>query len=173
MSLRKLLMGLSTGLVACATAPAAPPPVAGATIIAAGNSGESCQVSEARAPLALEAPTDLLQPPTDAVAGPAGLMMRVLSPGCGNRRPGTFSAVRVHYAGWTQDGKMFDSSIPRGEPSTFTLNAVIPGWREGVKQMVVGERRRLWVPEELAYKGQPGPQGPLVFDVELVELVSR
>jgi peptidylprolyl isomerase len=64
---------------------------------------------------------------------------------------------------------MFDSSVSRGQPATFPLNRVIPGWTEGVQLMVVGEQRRLWIPEELAYKGAPGaPQGMLVFDIELI-----
>ncbi len=63
---------------------------------------------------------------------------------------------------------MFDSSVTRGQPATFPLNRVIPGWTEGVQLMVIGEKRRFWIPEELAYGGRPGaPQGMLVFDVEL------
>ena len=61
----------------------------------------------------------------------------------------------------------------RGEPATFPLNRVIPGWTEGVQLMVVGEKRRFWIPEELAYKGKPGPQGTLVFDVELIDIVTK
>ena len=74
----------------------------------------------------------------------------------------------MHYTGWTTDGKMFDSSYSRGKPSTFGVNQVIKGWSEGVQLMVVGEKRRLWIPQELAYRGQPGrPAGMLVFDIEL------
>lgn len=66
---------------------------------------------------------------------------------------------------------MFDSSVARGEPIVFPLNAVIPGWTEGVGLMVEGETRRLWIPEDLAYKGMQGaPSGMLVFDVELIEI---
>ncbi|MFH0902035.1 MAG: FKBP-type peptidyl-prolyl cis-trans isomerase, partial [Pseudomonadota bacterium] len=69
----------------------------------------------------------------------------------------------------TTDGRMFDSSIVRGSPATFPLNGVIPGWTEGLQLMVVGEKRRLWIPEQLAYGGRPGkPAGMLVFDVELL-----
>ena len=58
----------------------------------------------------------------------------------------------------------------RGEPTTFPLNRVIPGWTEGVQLMVVGEKRRFWIPENLAYGGAAGaPKGMLVFDVELIE----
>jgi peptidylprolyl isomerase len=57
---------------------------------------------------------------------------------------------------------MFDSSVPRGKPATFPLDQLIPGWSEGVQLMVVGETRRLWIPEPLAYKGQHEPKGMLV-----------
>ena len=77
--------------------------------------------------------------------------------------------MTVHYSGWTTDGKMFDSSVTRGETISFPLNRVIPGWTEGLQLMVTGEKRRMWIPEALAYKGASGaPQGMLVFDVELI-----
>jgi peptidylprolyl isomerase len=78
--------------------------------------------------------------------------------------------VTVHYTGWqASDGRMFDSSVQRGEPATFPLDGVIPGWTEGLQLMTVGEKRRLWIPANLAYEGRPGrPQGMLVFDVELI-----
>ena len=79
--------------------------------------------------------------------------------------------MTVHYTGWTTDGKMFDSSVTRGEPATFPLNQVITGWTEGVQLMVVGEKTRFWIPENLAYQGQAGaPRGMLVFDVELLKI---
>jgi peptidylprolyl isomerase len=66
---------------------------------------------------------------------------------------------------------MFDSSVARNRPIVFPLNAVIPGWREGVQLMVKGEKRRLWIPAKLAYEGVADrPQGMLVFDVELLEI---
>jgi peptidylprolyl isomerase len=68
---------------------------------------------------------------------------------------------------------MFDSSVARNEPISFGLNQVITGWTEGVQLMVEGETRRLWIPEQLAYRGQPGaPKGILVFDVELIRIES-
>ena len=82
--------------------------------------------------------------------------------------------MRVHYTGWTTDGKMFDSSVERGSPSEFGLNQVIKGWTEGLQLMVAGEKRRFWIPESLAYQGQRGrPKGMLVFDVELLEILSQ
>ena len=83
------------------------------------------------------------------------------------------STVEVHYTGWTTDGHMFDSSVVRGESIEFPLNGVIAGWTEGLQLMVEGEHRRLWIPEDLAYRGQAGrPAGMLVFDVELIRIVD-
>lgn len=117
------------------------------------------------------APPDVAKPPDDAVKTPSGLASKVLQPGKGEKRPGATDLVTVHYIGWTTDGKMFDSSHARGKPNTFPVDGVIKGWGEGVQLMVEGEKRRLWIPQELAYRGQPGrPAGMLVFDIELVEL---
>lgn len=65
---------------------------------------------------------------------------------------------------------MFDSSVARGEPVSFPLTDVIPGWTEGVQMMVEGEKRRFWIPARLAYEGRNGPQGVLVFDIELLRI---
>ena len=123
------------------------------------------------APKPPEAPKDVAAIPKNAKKTASGLGSRVLEKGTGKEHPTATSVVTVHYTGWTTDGKMFDSSIVRGSPATFGLNQVIPGWTEGLQLMVVGEKRRLWIPEDLAYKGRPGrPQGMLVFDVELIEI---
>lgn len=114
-------------------------------------------------------PPDVAAPPEDAERAASGLASKVLKPGTGSEHPAATDSVQVHYSGWTTDGKMFDSSYKRGTPATFPLNRVIPGWTEGLQLMVVGEKRRLWIPEQLAYNGQPGrPAGTLVFDVELL-----
>jgi FKBP-type peptidyl-prolyl cis-trans isomerase len=121
----------------------------------------------------IPAPPDVAAPPADALTSPTGLVTKVQVPGTGTRHPQASSRVRVHYTGWTTDGKMFDSSVARNEPISFGLNQVIPGWTEGVQLMVEGETRRLWIPEKLAYRGQPGaPKGMLVFDVELIRIES-
>ena len=66
---------------------------------------------------------------------------------------------------------MFDSSVTRGKPITFGVTQVIPGWTEGLQLLVEGDTARLWIPEDLAYKGRPGaPQGMLVFDVTLIKI---
>ena len=96
----------------------------------------------------------------------------MIEAGTGTEHPTAQSRVRVHYTGWrAEDGEMFDSSVTRGEPATFPLSGVIPGWTEGVQLMVVGEKRRFWIPANLAYEGRPGPQGTLVFDVQLLEIL--
>lgn len=118
---------------------------------------------------AIDPPPDVAGPPADAERTASGIVSRVLTPGAGTVKPRPADSVRVHYTGWTTDGKMFDSSVMRGEPTSFPLNGVITGWTEGLQLMVAGEKRRFWIPEELAYKGKPGrPQGMLVFDVELL-----
>ena len=114
-------------------------------------------------------PKDVAAPPADAEVTKSGLASKVLQAGTGTSHPGKTSRVTVHYTGWTTDGTMFDSSVTRGKPVTFPLNQVIAGWTEGLQLMVVGEKRRFWIPEKLAYQGQPGrPAGMLVFDVELL-----
>jgi FKBP-type peptidyl-prolyl cis-trans isomerase len=108
--------------------------------------------------------------PADAQKTASGLASKILKPGAGTEHPKESSTVKVDYSGWTTDGKLFDSSKTRGQPAQFPLKGVIAGWTEGVQLMVVGEKRRFWIPEELAYKGRAGaPQGMLVFDVELLE----
>ena len=109
------------------------------------------------------------RPPMPRPALP-GLASKVLEAGSGSTHPTATSNVTVHYTGWTTDGRMFDSSVTRGQPSTFPLNGVIRGWTEGVQLMVVGEKRRFWIPEELAYGGRRDPRGMLVFDVELIAI---
>jgi peptidylprolyl isomerase len=97
----------------------------------------------------------------------------VLQKGKGTRHPTATDRVKVHYSGWTTDGKMFDSSVTRGEPITFGLNGVIKGWTEGVQLMVEGEKTRFWIPANLAYGDNPRPGAPagmLVFDIELLEI---
>jgi len=125
-------------------------------------------LSFAQAPSTFPAPKDVAAPPPDATKTASGLATKVIRPGHGKEHPAKDDIVVVHYNGWTTDGKMFDSSLTRGQPATFSLNQVIPGWTEGVQLMVEGEKMRFWIPQGLAYQGQPGkPAGMLVFDVQL------
>ena len=129
----------------------------------------------AAAPQNLDAPPDVGGVPADAEVTDSGLAHKVLQEGTGSRRPNRLSTVSVHYTGWLTNGTLFDSSVPTGRPATFPLNRVIGGWTEGVQLMVVGEKRRFWIPAELGY-GDRGfqnliPGGAmLVFDIELVSV---
>jgi FKBP-type peptidyl-prolyl cis-trans isomerase len=119
----------------------------------------------------LETPKDVNSVPSDAEATASGLASRVLTAGTGSESPAAADTVTVHYSGWTTDGNLFDSSVERGEPTSFPLNRVIKGWTEGLQLMVLGEKRRFWIPADLAYGENPGggrPGGLLVFDVELL-----
>jgi len=119
----------------------------------------------------IPAPPDVAKPPGDAKKSPKGVSYKVLTPGKGGPKPTINDTVKVHYTGWTTDGKMFDSSVTRGQPIEFPLKGVIVGWQDAIPVMSVGDKTRFWIPEELAYKGQAGaPQGMLVFDVELLEI---
>ena len=119
----------------------------------------------------IPAPADVAAPPENSEWTDSGLASKVLQKGTGTVHPGPTDRVEVHYTGWTTDGKMFDSSVVRGKTSSFGLNQVIAGWTEGLQLMVAGEKRRLWIPEKLAYQGRPGkPAGMLVFDVELIAI---
>lgn len=120
------------------------------------------------------APPDV-KSPTAATARTtaSGIAHRVLRAGKGTARPGPTDTVTVHYTGWTADGKMFDTSVG-GRPAEFPLNEVIAGWTEGVQLMRVGEKRRFWIPQQLAYRGRPNrPAGMLVFDIELLGINGK
>jgi peptidylprolyl isomerase len=128
---------------------------------------------QAARPEPVPPPPDVAAPPADATKTASGLAFKVLSAGQGDVHPGVKDAVTVHYTAWTTDGKMFDSSYARRMPSTFLIETVIKGWGEGVQLMTRGEKRRFWIPEELAFRGQAGrPKGTVVFDVELLEIVA-
>ena len=130
----------------------------------------ACRLKDAdEGPLTIPPPPDVAAPPADAIVTPSGLASKIISPGMSNVRPERRSTVRVHYTGWTTDGTMFDSSYANGQPAQMQVTGVIPGWTEGLQLMVVGERRRFWIPGHLAYDGVPDrPQGMLVFDIELL-----
>ncbi|MCU4676386.1 FKBP-type peptidyl-prolyl cis-trans isomerase [Catenovulum sp. 2E275] len=103
----------------------------------------------------------------------SGLQYEVVEAGEGES-PKATDTVKVHYTGTLIDGTKFDSSVDRGEPATFPLNRVIPGWTEGVQLMKVGSKYRFYVPYNLAY-GEHGtggipPYSTLIFDVELISI---
>jgi FKBP-type peptidyl-prolyl cis-trans isomerase len=107
----------------------------------------------------------------------SGLQYKVMQEGDGEN-PSATSQVKVHYEGKLLNGEIFDSSIQRGEPVTFPLNGVIPGWTEGLQLMKPGAKYQFYIPSELAYglRGSPpkiGPNATLIFDVELLEVTSK
>jgi peptidylprolyl isomerase len=127
------------------------------------------------APTPPPVPEDVKAAPASAKATASGIKYRVLTKGTGTTHPTAMSRVEVHYSGWTTDGKMFDSSVLRGNPAQFGLNQVIKGWTEGVQLMVEGEKTRFWIPGNLAYGDKPQggrPAGTLVFDIELLKIMG-
>ncbi len=105
----------------------------------------------------------------------SGLQYKVFSAGPGGPKPSADSEVEVHYRGTLIDGKVFDSSYERDEPTSFFLNQVIAGWTEGLQLMSVGDKYQFFIPYELGYgaKGYPGviPKfATLVFEVELLKI---
>jgi peptidylprolyl isomerase len=121
-------------------------------------------------------PTDIPKPDVsgEPTVTSTGLQIIDIEEGDGQEAVIT-DRVTVHYTGWLEDGTMFDSSIPRGQPTPLSLDQVIQGWTEGVTGMKVGGKRRLIIPPELAY-GEAGfgdtipPGATLTFDIELVSI---
>jgi len=105
----------------------------------------------------------------------SGLQYKVLTAGAG-RTPKPTDSVKVHYHGTLIDGTVFDSSIDRGEPATFPMGGLIPGWTEALQLMKEGDKWRVFVPAKLAYGDRAvgdkiGPSSTLIFDLELLEIV--
>jgi FKBP-type peptidyl-prolyl cis-trans isomerase len=118
-------------------------------------------------------PRDLKAPPAAAHKRPSGLALQVLRKGRGGRHPAPGSRMKLHFSGWTTDGRLIESTVMAGRPAVYELEAVIPGWREALEQMVVGEKVRVWIPTALAYGDKPRrgvPRGDLVYELELLEL---
>ena len=112
-----------------------------------------------------------------AVKTASGLVFKTITPGKGPS-PKPTDTVRVHYHGMLPDGKVFDSSVQRGQPAEFELNKVIPCWTEGVQRMKVGEKAKLVCPSEIAYGDRGagpdiGPGATLVFEVELLSIKGK
>jgi len=105
----------------------------------------------------------------------SGLQYEVIEEGNGPK-PQSSDTVKVNYEGRLIDGTVFDSSYERGTPAEFPLEWVIPGWTEGIQLMGVGSKYKLYIPSELAYGPNGGgpipPYSPLIFDVELIEIVK-
>lgn len=112
----------------------------------------------------------------DITVTASGLQYEVMVAGDGEK-PTASSTVRTHYHGTLINGKVFDSSVERGEPAEFPVNGVIAGWTEALQLMAVGSKWKLYLPYQLAYGergagGDIGPYQALVFEVELIDIVS-
>jgi FKBP-type peptidyl-prolyl cis-trans isomerase FklB len=108
---------------------------------------------------------------------PSGLQYTIVKEGTGPK-PALTDMVRVHYHGTLIDGKVFDSSVERGQPIELAVNGVIPGWTEALQLMPVGSKWKLFIPSNLAYGDQQAgpmiaPGSTLVFDVELLDIVKK
>lgn len=108
---------------------------------------------------------------------PSGLQYQIIKAGNGPK-PAAEDEIKCHYHGTTIDGKVFDSSVDRGEPVAFPVNRVIPGWTEALQLMPVGSKWKLFIPAALAYgeRGAGGdikPNSTLIFEVELLEIVKK
>ena len=117
-------------------------------------------------------PQDLTAPPS-ARKTPTGLAIQVLNEGRGQDHPGPGRSVTLHFSGWTSGGRLIESSVMGGQPATFELESVMPGWREVLPSMVVGEQVRIWIPAGLAFGEKPRrgqPRGDLVYELELLDL---
>jgi len=126
-------------------------------------------------PVAPAAPPDVAEAPAQATRTPSGLAWKILSKAKATARPGPHDKVILNFTGWTPQGEVIASSVPDGEPWPFLMDELIKGLSEGVSLMAKGEKRRLWIPADLATSGRPkrrGPAGPAVFDVELVDIVK-
>lgn len=103
-----------------------------------------------------------------------GLQYSVISSGKGDAKPTAADTVKTHYHGTLLDGTVFDSSVDRGEPISFPLNGVIPGWTKALQEMSVGDKWKLFIHPDLAYgprgSGSIPPNSALIFEVELIEI---
>jgi FKBP-type peptidyl-prolyl cis-trans isomerase len=145
-----------------------------ASVLDPGKNGPTQAPSRIEYKLVKKEDTALFPAPKHAYRTGTGLRFVVFKRGKNTSHPSSTTNVTVHYEGYTSDGEIFDSSVERGEPSSFVLNQVIPGWREGVKLMTVGDTFRFWIPEKDAYRGaKDKPAGLLIFDVELVDMESN
>jgi len=172
-----LCIATAFGLTSCNSKPesastASTPDSASGTSATGGSDAEGSG-SEAGKPTKTGLRDEAAKTETKTTA--SGLKYTVLKKGAGKVNPKATDTVTVHYHGTLLNGTVFDSSVDRGQPASFPLNRVIPGWTEGVQLMVVGDKFKFEIPANLAYgANSPSPVIPpnstLVFEVELLEI---
>lgn len=118
-------------------------------------------------------PPSGIKPPPEAERLSLGAFTQVSIPGSGENRPSPDGRVLVNYIGWGEDGRIFDSTLHRNRPIAFLLDMMLPALSEGVQQMVVGERRYVWIPGRIAAGQWPkAPEGDLLFELELLRILQ-
>lgn len=133
--------------------------------------------------LLITAPSDVAAAPADAEAMPSGLAMKVLRPGKGTEHPRLNDCATVSFIAWKTDGTLFSTSTTMNNSDVICLSAAIVGVSEALKQMVVGEKRRVWVPEDLTFReghhhaqrrpeDEEPPHKDLTFDIELLSILK-
>jgi peptidylprolyl isomerase len=152
------------------------------TRLLAQQSGDGKQVVT-KTGLVITAPDDVAAPPPDAQLLPSGLAMKILKPGTGQEHPAGNDCVNVSFIAWKTDGALFSTSTTMNNSDLICINAAIVGVSEALKEMVVGEKRRLWVPEELTFheghhhiqrrpEDEEPPHKDLTFDLELLSILK-
>ena len=152
-----------------------------AAVYASQGLAQTTQVT--RTGQVITAPPDVAAPPRDAEAFPTGLATKVLKAGTGTEHPVANDCVTANFVAWKTDGSLFSTSTAMDNSEMLCLNAAIVGVAEALKEMVVGEKRRLWVPEDLTFRehhhhGQKRPEdeepprGDLTFDLELLSIIK-
>jgi len=122
------------------------------------------------------APADAKTIPADAQKSPSGLAWKVLKPGKGDIHPWITDKVTIELDGWTSDGRPFASTTQSGKPGVYTVGTIASpkGLLEAIQMLTVGEKRRFWMPESIAFNGAPDkPKGMCVFEIELAGLQQQ
>lgn len=155
-------------------------PLASGMVFAQQSSGPTEVTRTGRV---ITAPPDVAAAPPDAQVMPSGLAMKVLQPGTGSEHPVSNDCVTVSFVAWKTDGSLFSTSTTMDDADVLCLNASIMGISEALKQMVVGEKRRLWIPEDLTFheghhhvqrrpEDEEPPHKDLTFDLQLLSILK-
>ncbi len=155
-------------------------PLASGIVFAQQSSGPTEVTRTGRV---ITAPADVAAAPPDAQVMPSGLAMKVLQPGTGSEHPVSNDCVTVSFIAWKTDGSLFSTSTTMNDADVLCLNASIMGIKEALEQMVVGEKRRLWVPEDLTFheghhhvqrrpEDEEPPHKDLTFDLKLLSILK-
>lgn len=177
MRLTRLLV-LSTAAplaLACTRAESPAPKPAPAAKATAPDAGADAPIMSTRPPIP-PPPADVFAPPADATREPSGLSYKILKPGTGTVKPDVKRTyLDLRYSGWERNGHQFEGSAINGTPARYDPTELVDGLQQQLGQMVVGEKRRIWVPAALAYAKRTNfanaPKGDMTYDVELVHIV--